>query len=617
MEKIGNIKREKIVFKSRVIFSAIIMLSLTLILILRLFNLQVTKHDYYVEEALGNQMQNLPITPIRGDILDRNGKILATNEFSYILTITPEKVTNLNETLIGLEISNLITYDDIKKFNKNLSRYKKFHNIPVKFNLSESSVASFLVGNQQSGVEIEPYFHRVYPYGASSAHIIGYVSSMSKKDKKKYDKKNYNGTNFVGKTGIEKQYEKLLHGQSGIKQIERNVAGRIVDTKIITPSIAGQDIYLNIDIDLQLKAESLLGDSRGVIALINVKDGSILSLVSTPSFNPNWFVNGISVERYNELSSNQDLPLFDRSIKGLYPPGSTIKPMVALAGLELSNITIKDSTFCPGYYKLNNYSRKFNDWKRSGHGHMDVVEAIAQSCDVFFYDLAFNMGIDQIHDSLSYFQFGKQTGIDLPGELGGILPSREWKKINKDEPWYRGETLITGIGQGFMTASPLQLAIATAAIANKGQLLTPQVMMHSQSKNGDFFEELSPKSNQIPIKDISNWELIIEAMKQTVYGKFGTAKRLNNKLQYSLAGKTGTAQVFGLDPEEEYIAENIEEKLRDHALFTGFAPIEDPQVAIAIIVENAGSGSSKAAPLARELLDEYFIKNPVALDTIN
>ena len=617
MEKIGNIKREKIVFKSRVILSAVIMLSMTLILILRLFNLQVTKHDYYLEEALGNQMQNLPITPIRGDILDRNGKILATNEFSYILTITPEKVTNLNETLIELELSDLISYEDIKKFNKKLSRFKKFQNIPLKFNLSESSVASFLIKNQLPGVEVESYFHRVYPYGASSSHLIGYVSSMNQKEKSNYDKKNYNGTNFVGKTGIEKQYEKLLHGESGVKQIERNVAGRIVDTRIISPSIAGQDIYLNIDIDFQLKAESLLGDSRGVIALINVKDGSILSLVSTPSFNPNWFVNGITVERYNDLSSNEDLPLFDRSIKGLYPPGSTIKPMIALAGLELNNITIKHSTFCPGYYKLNNYSRKFNDWKRSGHGKVNVIEAIAQSCDVFFYDLAFNMGIDQIHDSLSYFQFGKQTGIDLPGELSGILPSREWKKINKDEPWYRGETLITGIGQGFMTASPLQLALATAAIANKGQLLTPQVLMHSQSKNGDLFEEQNLKAKQIPIKDISNWELIIEAMKQTVYGKFGTAKRLNNKLQYSLAGKTGTAQVFGLDPEEEYIAENIEEKLRDHALFTGFAPIEDPQVAIAIIVENAGSGSSKAAPLARELLDEYFIKNPVEANIID
>ena len=341
-----------------------------------------------------------------------------------------------------------------------------------------------------------------------------------------------------------------------------------------------------------------------------------MSLVSTPTFNPNWFVNGISFDQYNELYNDENLPLFDRSIKGLYPPGSTIKPMVALAGLELGNITIKDQVFCPGFYKLADYSRKFNDWKRYGHGHVDVVEGIAQSCDVFFYDLAYKLGIDQIHDSLDLFQFGKNTNIDLPGELGGVLPSREWKKINKDEPWYRGETLITGIGQGFMTASPLQLALATAAIANKGQLLTPQVMMHSQTKNGDISQDQKKASRQLPIKDINNWEVIIEGMKQTVYGKLGTAKRLNNKLQYTLAGKTGTAQVFGLDPEEEYIAENIDEKLRDHALFTGFAPIENPQVAIAIIVENAGSGSSKAAPLARALLDEYFSKNPVIKETV-
>ena len=287
--------------------------------------------------------------------------------------------------------------------------------------------------------------------------------------------------------------------------------------------------------------------------------------------------------------------------------------MVALAGLELNNITIKDTTFCPGFYKLPNYSRKFNDWKRTGHGHVSVVDAIAQSCDVFFYDLAYKLGIDKIHDSLTFFQFGKKTGIDLSGELGGILPSREWKKNNKDEPWYRGETLITGIGQGFMTASPIQLALATAAIANKGQLLKPKVMMHSQSKEGEILLEQQKDALQIPIKDINNWELVIEGMKQTIYGKSGTAKRLNNKLNYTLAGKTGTAQVFGLDPEEEYIAENIDERLRDHALFTGFAPINNPQVAIAIIVENAGSGSSKAAPLARELLDEYFNKNPIEL----
>lgn len=441
--------------------------------------------------------------------------------------------------------------------------------------------------------------------------------NLADKDLLCFDKKNYEGTSFVGKIGIEKQYENLLHGKSGVKQIERNVAGRVVDSKIIIPSIPGQDLYLNIDIDLQLKAESLLGNTRGVIALINVNDGSVLSLASTPSFNPNWFVNGISLKLYKELKDNEDLPLFDRSTKGLYPPGSTIKPMVALAGLEQKNITIKHSVFCPGFYKLTDYSRKFNDWKRTGHGRVDTIESIAQSCDVFFYDLAYRMGIDQIHDSLSYFQFGNKTGIDLPGELGGILPSREWKKINKDEPWYRGETLITGIGQGFMTASPIQLALATGAIANKGNLQTPRVLMHSQSKNGESYLESIPKSKQIPIKDINNWELIIEAMKQTIYGKLGTAKRLNNKLNYTLAGKTGTAQVFGLDPEEEYIAENIDEKLRDHALFTAFAPINNPQVAIAVIVENAGSGSSKAAPLARELLDKYFSINPIETKKIN
>jgi penicillin-binding protein 2 len=287
--------------------------------------------------------------------------------------------------------------------------------------------------------------------------------------------------------------------------------------------------------------------------------------------------------------------------------------MVALGGLEQKNITITSKVFCPGYYKISNYSRKFNDWKRTGHGHVDVVNAIAQSCDVFFYDLAFNMGIDKLHDNLAYFQFGEKTGIDLPGEFAGILPSREWKKINRDEPWYRGETLNTGIGQGFMTTSPLRLAVVTAAIANKGQLLVPQILMHSQTSAGNVEVSESLETTQIPIKDIKNWETIIAGMELTVYGPSGTARRLNHNLSYTLAGKTGTAQVFGLDPEETYIAEKYEEKLRDHALFTGFAPVKNPQVAIAIIVENAGSGSSKAAPIAKDVLDVYFAKNPVKM----
>jgi len=611
MDKIANTKREIRVFQSRVVIAALIIFTLSLVLISRIYSLQIIQYDYYSEEALGNQLQQLPITPARGDILDRNGKILATNTLSYKLTITPEKIKDMGAAMAELKRFDLINDSDIEQFYKIEKRYKKFHNIPIKHNVSEQSVAIFLTKARLLGVEIEPYFHRVYPNGASSSHLIGYVSSMNKDDKDRYDKDNYAGTTFVGKTGIEKQYENLLHGNSGRKQIERNVSGRVVDSKILIPAESGQDLYLSIDLDLQLKAEELMDGKRGALVMIDVTNGSILALVSMPTFNPNWFVGGISNKQYQTLRKDKNLPLFDRSIKGLYPPGSTIKPMVALGGLEQKDITVTSKVFCPGYYKISNYSRKFNDWKRTGHGHVDVKDAIAQSCDVFFYDLAFNMGIDKLHDNLAYFQFGEKTGIDLPGEFAGILPSREWKKINKDEPWYRGETLNTGIGQGFMTASPLRLAVATAAIANKGQLLIPQILMHSQTSAGVVEVSESLEATQIPIKDIKNWETIIAGMELTVYGPSGTARRLNHNLSYTLAGKTGTAQVFGLDPEETYIAENYEEKLRDHALFTGFAPVENPQVAIAIIVENAGSGSSKAAPIAKAVLDVYFAKNPV------
>ena len=613
MDKIANTKREIRVFQSRVVIAALFIFALSLVLLSRIYSLQIIDYDYYSEEALGNQLQLLPITPARGDILDRNGKILATNTLSYKLTITPEKVKDMDTTMIELKRLDLINDDDIEQFYKTRKRYKKFHNIPIKHNVSEQAMAIFLTKARLPGVEIEPYFHRIYPNGASSAHLIGYVSSMSQEDKDRYDKDNYAGTTFVGKTGIEKQYENLLHGNSGKKQIERNVSGRVVDSKILIPAEPGRDLYLSIDLDLQLKAEELMDGKRGALVMIDVTDGSLLAIVSTPTFDPNWFVGGISFKQYQSLQEDKDLPLFDRSIKGLYPPGSTIKPMVALGGLEQKNITITSKVFCPGYYKISNYSRKFNDWKRTGHGHVDVVDAIAQSCDVFFYDLAFNMGIDKLHDNLAYFQFGEKTGIDLPGEFAGILPSREWKKINRDEPWYRGETLNTGIGQGFMTTSPLRLAVATAAIANKGQLLVPQILMHSQTSAGVVEVSESLEATQIPIKDIKNWEAIIAGMELTVYGPSGTARRLNHNLSYTLAGKTGTAQVFGLDPEETYIAEKYEEKLRDHALFTGFAPVKNPQVAIAIIVENAGSGSSKAAPIAKDVLDVYFAKNPVTM----
>ena len=609
MEKISNTALENKIFSNRMMLAFIFVVFFALVLILRLFNLQITHHDYYTEEALGNQMRTLPITPTRGKIFDRNGKVLATNQLAYKLTLTPENLTHDEaKTLLTLEQLGFINDNDIKAYHKNRKRYKKFHNIPLKHNLRETYVAKFLVSNQFAGVEIEPYFHRIYPYNDSSVHAIGYVSRMNKRDKEIYDKKNYLGTSFVGKTGIEKQYETLLHGINGVKQIERNVTGRVIDTKIIQPPEAGQDLYLSIDLDMQQKAESLLQGKRGSIVVIDVTNGEVLTLVSTPIYNPNWFVNGISHKNYNQLQTSKDIPQLNRAIQGLYPPGSTVKPMVALAGLEEGVVTKHSKVFCPGYYKLPNVKRKFNDWKRTGHGLVDMKDSIAQSCDVFFYRLADKMGIDSLHDNLTFFNFGSKTGIDIPGEHGGILPSKTWKKINKDEPWYRGETLIVGIGQGFMTSSPLQLAVATAALANKGRLFQPKILKNIRLPN-QLIKEVSQKVyTQIPIKNIQNWEDVIEGMRQTIYAPKGTARRLNKGLTYTLAGKTGTAQVFGLDAEEQYIAANLDERLRDHALFTGFAPVNNPKIAIAVIVENAGSGSSKAAPLAREVLDVYFKK---------
>ena len=609
MEKISNTALENKIFSNRMMLAFIFVVFFALVLILRLFNLQITHYDYYTEEALGNQMRTLPITPTRGKIFDRNGKVLATNQLAYKLTLTPENLTHDEaKTLLTLEQLGFINDNDIKAYHKNRKRYKKFHNIPLKHNLREPYVAKFLVSNQFAGVEIEPYFHRIYPYNDSSVHAIGYVSRMNKRDKEIYDKKNYLGTSFVGKTGIEKQYETLLHGINGVKQIERNVTGRVIDTKIIQPPEAGQDLYLSIDLDMQQKAESLLQGKRGSIVVIDVTNGEVLTLVSTPIYNPNWFVNGISHKNYNQLQTSKDIPQLNRAIQGLYPPGSTVKPMVALAGLEEGVVTKHSKVFCPGYYKLPNVKRKFNDWKRTGHGLVDMKDSIAQSCDVFFYRLADKMGIDSLHDNLTFFNFGSKTGIDIPGEHGGILPSKTWKKINKDEPWYRGETLIVGIGQGFMTSSPLQLAVATAALANKGRLFQPKILKNIRLPN-QLIKEVSQKVyTQIPIKNIQNWEDVIEGMRQTIYAPKGTARRLNKGLTYTLAGKTGTAQVFGLDAEEQYIAANLDERLRDHALFTGFAPVNNPKIAIAVIVENAGSGSSKAAPLAREVLDVYFKK---------
>jgi penicillin-binding protein 2 len=584
------------IFNKRIGIAGIVIFVAFLIIVFNNYNLQIIQYEKYKEKAFGNSLKLAPIVPSRGKIFDRNGILLADNALAYKLVLIPENTKDILHTLQVLKAQHHITDTEIAAFHKRKKHYKKFQQIPLKSFLNEDEVARFLTRNNEAGVELVPYFYRIYPNGIASSHVVGYVSKMSVKDKREYNEENYNGTDFVGKIGIEKQYERKLHGKVGVKQIERNSAGRVISEHIVKNSIAGEDIYLTIDDNLQQLALQLLKGKRGSIVLTDVHTGEVLTMVSSPSFDNNLFTRGISNKNYQLLSSNKNLPLFNRSIKGAYPPGSTIKPMVALGSLEVGTITKHTKIDCKGYYKLPNYSRKFHNWKRSGQGVLDVTDSIAQSCDIFFYDLAYREGIDTLSKNLSYFGIGTKTGIDLPGEESGVLPTKEWKKIYKKEPWYTGETLITGIGQGFMTATPLQLSIATAIVANFGKKIIPTLVKTNNNK----------EFSQIPIKNIKNWELVIEGMKKTIYDPKGTARRLNKKLKYTLAGKTGTAQVFGLDPEEKYIAEKYAEHLRDHALFVGFAPIENPKVAISVIVENAGSGSVAAAPIARKILDRYF-----------
>jgi penicillin-binding protein 2 len=588
---------EKIsIFNKRIIIAAVFIFLAFMVIIARNHYLQITNYQTYKEKAFGNSLKLAPIVPSRGKIFDRNGALLAENKLAYKLILIPENTKNIEQTLQILKTQNHITSENIKKFQKIKKRYKKFQQIPLKDFLNEEEVAKFLTKNTLAGVELVPYFYRYYPNGIASSHIVGYVSKMNIKDKQKYDNEDYEGTDFVGKIGVEKQYERELHGKIGTKQVERNSSGRVISEHIVKNSESGKDLYLSIDDNLQKLALKLFKNKRGSVVMTDIKTGEVLLMLSSPSFDNNLFTRGISSKDYKKLTSNKNLPLFNRSIKGTYPPGSTIKPMVALGGLESGVISKNSKIDCKGYYKLPNYSRKFNNWNRNGQGVLDVTDSIAQSCDIFFYDLAYKTGIDNLGKDLAYFGIGEKTGIDLPGEEAGVLPTKEWKKIHKKEPWYTGETLIAGIGQGFMTATTLQLAVATAMVANFGKKFTPVILKTDKKA----------EVTQLPIKNIKNWDLVIKGMKKTIYDPKGTARRLNKDLKYTLAGKTGTAQVFGLDPEEKYIAEKYAEHLRDHALFVAFAPIQNPKVAISIIVENAGSGSSKAAPLAKKILDKYF-----------
>ncbi|MDH5571022.1 MAG: penicillin-binding protein 2 [Gammaproteobacteria bacterium] len=608
--------RETLIFNQRVIVAAIILILLTLILIFRQAYLQIINLSHYSLLSENNRVNILPIPPTRGLIYDRNGILLAQNLPSFTLELVPEHIKDLEQTINTLKQLININEQDLARFNKNRQRKRRFEGIPLRFRLNDEEVARIAVNQYRlPGVEIDATLTRHYPLGKLAVHAVGYVSRISEDELRNVNESNYSGTNHIGKSGIEQSYEDLLHGTVGFQSVETNAQGRILRVLERTLPVPGQNLYLNLDVNLQAIAENSFIDDTGyqqagALVAIDPRDGAVLTFASMPTYDPNLFVNGIDSKTYSQLRDSPDRPLFNRALRGQYPPGSTIKPFIGLAGLENEEITPQQSINCPGWFTLKNDPRRYRDWKKEGHSHTDLTKAITESCDVYFYDLSLTLGIDAIHNFLAQFGMGKLTHIDIEGEKTGLLPSAEWKRRTRQLPWFPGETLITGIGQGFMLTTPLQLSSITATMSHKGKRMQPRMLYAIEVPQTTAFTTLPSIPVDPPAQaSEKNWDTIIHAMQDVIHSTHGTARRISHNLPFKIAGKTGTAQVFGIKQDEEYVEEDIKKKLRDHALFIGFAPVEDPQIAIAVIVENGGSGGATAAPIARKVMDQYFLNS--------
>ncbi len=597
---------ENRIFLSRVVSCFVFIILLMLGLIVRLVYLQVAGHEHYSTMAKSNRIKVLPLPPTRGIIYDRKGRILADNMPSYSLELIPEQIKDLDETLLRLQELLDIPDEKVEQFLKQKKRAKHFASIPLLLRLTDEEVAKFAVVRPYfPGVDVHARLLRHYPYGLLTSHVVGYVGRINEKELKSLPVADYRGTHHIGKTGIEKTYESHLHGQTGLSEIETNAQGRAVKNVASEDPVPGANLYLTLDIDLQKTAYEALEGYNGSVVAIEVKTGDVLAFTSRPGFDPNPFVYGISSQAYKALQQSNDQPLFNRALRGQYPPGSTIKPFLGLAGLEYKVINFQQQLYCPGFYQLPKLKHKYRDWKRWGHGMVNLNDAITQSCDVYFYDLARTLGIDRIHEFLQKFGFGEKTGIDIVGEKAGLLPSRAWKKKVRQQPWYPGETLITGIGQGFMQVTPLQLARAIATLANQGKVVTPHLV--DRIINSNYTIDGPSQSNEQIKLSKKNVDNIISAMVNVIHGKRGTARRLKQGIDYQIAGKTGTAQVFTVKQEEKYNEDEIDFKLRDHALFIAFAPANNPQIAVAVIVENGGHGGSVAAPVAGKIMRQFLM----------
>ena len=600
---------ENKIFSNRAIIALGLIFLLLLLIFARLYFLQVIEQERYIALSKDNRIKVLPLPPSRGLIYDRNGVLLADNRVSYSLEVTPEKVKNLDFML--KELNNIITIEetDIVRFKKQLRQLRRFRTLPLRYRLTDEEVASFSVHRHLfPAIEIKNNFTRYYPLGSTGVHTIGYVGRINEREIKIIDPSNYMGTNYIGKTGVEKYYEKELHGKTGFQHAETNVQGQIVRILERKPQVPGKNLYLNIDISLQKYIERIIAKQRAAVVAIEPKSGGILALVSMPHYDPNLFVNGIDVKSYHKLRDSTARPLINRAIRGQYPPGSTVKPFVGLAGLEYGITTSRTRTWCRGWYSIKGQKHRYRDWKKSGHGSMNLHQALQQSCDVYFYSLAQELGIDRLHSFMTRFGFGRKTGIDISGELSGLMPSREWKRRVRNKHWYPGETLIAGIGQGFMLATPLQLAVATATLSNRGQFKQPRIVFAMDDAKLDEMTVVpSTQQNTIYLRHPAYWNVSIGGMKAVVHGLRGTAYEIGKESEYRFAGKTGTAQVIAIKQKESYNAKKISKKFHDHALFVAFAPLKNPRIAVSVIVENGGSGSETAAPIAKQVMDYYLL----------
>ena len=616
--------KEQRLVTTRLAFTAFLVLAMSSVLVWRLFQIQISHHEVFAELAQGNRVRIEPLAPTRGLIFDRNGQLLAENLPAWELVAIPEQIADLQASLQALEALQLLDPAERDNLIGALSSHRRFESI-VLANLTETQAARFSARRHRfSGIDIREGLIRHYPYGDLTGHSIGYLGSISAGNMERIDRANYAATTLIGISGVERSYQDVLHGTVGFRQQLVNAQGRVlVDPAAVEASpdsipgsldtrwpIPGDNLVVSLDIQLQLAAQKAMEGLRGAVVAIEPATGDILALVSTPAFDPNRFASGLSHSGYRELETDPDKPLFNRALAGRYPPGSTIKPFLGIAAMNINALNPDDPSYCGGHYSLPGQTHQYRDWRREGHGLMDLHQAVVESCDVYFYRLAVNIGIDAIDSSLRIFGFGDQTGIDIVGENRGVVPSREWKRNNfsrrEDQVWFPGETVIAGIGQGYTTATPLQLAHATAVLA-AGARLKPRVVVAMQTAvSGDVVEIDPVRLTTLPEIDPRHWQRIREAMIGVIEDPRGTARLSMRQTPYRVAGKTGTAQVFSLAQDEEYIEEALEERLRDHGLFIAFAPADNPTIAVAVVVENGGAGSGLPAQAARKILDFYL-----------